>query len=130
VLVALRPDAPSLVAAKLHHAGGEVVASIAGDGLVGWAAVRTGADTAEAGDEVTVDIRFDPRPEGTVGAGVLDVRGHPSLDVFAVVDDGDPGIWGLSTGGCDVVGRALAGGDMSSVVAAARRSDATRRHHR
>jgi hypothetical protein len=122
VLVALRPDAPSLVALKVHHQGGEVVASISGAGLDAWAVVRTGADTAGPGDEVIVDIRFEPGSAGTVGAGLLDVRGQPSLPVFAVVDDGQPGVWGLSPAGCGVVGRALVAGDTAPVLAAARQA--------
>ncbi len=119
VLVSLRPDAPALVAVKLHHPGGPVVASVDGSGLIDWVAVRTGADTAEPGDEVVVDLRFDPRPAGTVGAGTLHAPGEP-FRVFAVVDDGDPGVWGLSAPGCEVVGKALASGDMASVLAKAR----------
>lgn len=101
-----------------------MAASVSGAGLDGWAAVRTGADTAEPGDEVIVDIRFDPRPEGTLAAGTLDVPGLAPLSVFAAVDDGEPGVWGLSASGCGVIGRALAGGDAASVLAGARRRDA------
>jgi hypothetical protein len=121
VLVSLRPDTPALVAVKLHHRGGPLAASVSGAGLREWASVRTGADTAAPGDEVIVDIRFDPRPAGTLAAGTLDVPGEPPLEVFAAIDDGEPGLWGLSAPGCGVIGRALAGGDAASVLAAARR---------
>jgi len=121
VLVGLRPDAPSLVAVKLHHGGGPVAASVSGAGLSEWVAVRTGADTAAPGDEVIVDLRFDPRPAGTLAAGTLEVPGEPPFYVFAAVDDGEPGVWGLSAPGCGVIGRALAGGDAASVLADARR---------
>ena len=122
VLVSLRPDTPSLVAVKLHHRGGPVSAGVSGAGLRQWVAIRTGADTAAPGDEVIVDIRFDPRPTGTLAAGTLDVPGEPPFQVFAAVDDGEPGVWGLAAPGCSVIGRALPGGDAASVLAAARRS--------
>jgi SAM-dependent methyltransferase len=118
VLVSVRPDAPSLVAVKLHHGGGPVAVSISGAGFSEWVAVRTGADTAAPGTEVIVDIRFDSRPAGTLAAGTLDVPGEPPFHVFAVVDDGEPGVWGLSASGCGVIGRALAGGNAASVLAA------------
>lgn len=122
VLVSLRPDTPSLVAVKLHHRGGPVAATVSGGGFRQWAAVRTGADTAAPGDEVIVDIRFDPRPSGTVAAGAVDVPGEPPFQIFAAVNDGDHGVWGLAAPGCQAIGRALAGGDAASVLAAARQS--------
>ena len=122
VLISLRPDAPSLVAVKLHHRGGPVAATVSGAGFRHWVTVRTGADTADAGDEVVVDMRFDPRPIGTLAAGGLDVTGEAPLRIFAAVDDGDPGVWGLDVSGCQIIGRALAGGDAASVLSAARQS--------
>ena len=121
VLVSLRPDAPSLVAVKLHHAGGPVAVSLSGAGLSGWVTVRTGADTAGPGDEVVVDLRFDARPSRTSGVGILDAPGQSPFPVFATVDDGEPGVWGLSAPGCGVIRRALAGGDTAAVLADARR---------
>ncbi|MGH9040344.1 MAG: class I SAM-dependent methyltransferase [Acidimicrobiia bacterium] len=120
VLVSVRPDAPSLVAVKLHHRGGPVAVSVSGETLSPWLAVRAGADTAAPGDEVIVDLRFDPRPAGTLAAGTLDVSGEAPLAVFAAVDDGDPGLWGLSASGCDVISRALAAGNAPAVLAQAR----------
>jgi SAM-dependent methyltransferase len=124
VLVSVRPDTPSLVAVKLHHGGGPVAVSVSGAELRHWIAIRTGADTAAPGDEVIVDLRFDPRPAGTLAAGTLDVPGEPPFQLFAAVDDGEPGVWGLTDPGCSAIGRALAGGD-----AAAALTDARRSHH-
>src|SRR4051812_30023613 len=74
-LVALRPDAPSLVAVKLHAGGGPVRVRVADGALAAAVAVRAGADEAGAGDEVVVDLRFEPLAGGTVLAGVVEAEG-------------------------------------------------------
>jgi SAM-dependent methyltransferase len=117
-LVALHPDVPSLVAVKLHHHGGPVAVHVAGGEEV---AVRTGADHAEPGDEVVVDLRFDPRPDGSRLAAAIDAGdGGRPFQVFAVFDAGEPGVWGLAEDGCGRVAAAFAGGDLSALLAAAR----------
>lgn len=124
VLVSLRPDAPSLVAVKLHHPGGPVQVTTGGGVDPEALAVRAGADHAEPGDEVVVDLRFGPRPAGTLLAATLDAGaavGAP-FQVFAAVDEGEPGVWGLSVEGCDAVGAAVGRGDVAAVVADARRA--------
>lgn len=126
VLVALRPEAPSLVAVKLHHPGGPVSIAVTGATPEAALAVRAGADHADAGDEVVVDLRFEPQPAGTLLAAALDAGdavGAP-FQVFAVVDEGEPGVWGLSRAGCDAVGTALGRGDVAAVLADARRASA------
>jgi SAM-dependent methyltransferase len=127
VLVALHPDAPSLVAVKLHHPGGRVALRVAGGDPDRPAPVhvRAGEDVAEPGDEVVVDLRFEPQPAGSVVAVALDAAGVGApFQVLAVVDEGDPGVWGLSVEGCDAVGAAIGRGDGASVLADARRSTA------
>lgn len=126
VLVSLRPDAPSLVAVKLHHPGGPVRVAAGGGVDPALLAVRAGADHAEAGEEVVVDLRFGPQPAGARLATSLDAGaavGAP-FQVFAVVDDGDPGVWGLSVEGCEAVGAALGRGAIDAVLADARRATA------
>jgi hypothetical protein len=88
--------------------------------------VRTGADAADPGDEVVVDLRFEPAPDGTLLAAALDAGGAVGtpFQVFAAVDDGDPGVWGLSPEGCDAVGTALARGQVGAVLADARAASA------
>lgn len=130
LLVSLRPDAPSLVAVMLHHAGGPVAASVSGSRLRPWVALRTGAETAVPGDEVVVDLRFDPRPVGTLAAGAIDVPGEAPFHVFAAVNPGEPGVWGLSPSGCAAVDRALSAGDAAAVLAAARSSRSSSRSPR
>lgn len=122
VLAALPPDTQSLVGVKLHARGGPLEVRIADGGLADVAAIRTGSDEPDAGDEVVVDLRFDPRPAGIRVAGALELVGHdePPFQVFAVFDDGEPGIWGLSAPGCDDVGAAFASGDLTATLAEAR----------
>lgn len=120
-LISLRPDAPSLVAVKLHHGGGRVGVRISGDDLAAATVARTGADIAAAGDEVVVDLRFDPRPAGTRLAGIVDADGVDApFQVFAIVDDGEPGLWRLSVGGCDAVADAVVSGDVTALLDEAR----------
>jgi hypothetical protein len=121
-LISLRPDEPSLAAAKLHARGGPVEVRVADGALAGVVAVRSGADHAEPGDEVVVDLRFEPMPLGSLLMGVIESVGDPPFQVMAVVDEGDTGVWGLSEEGCDVIGAALGRGDAASVLAAARES--------
>lgn len=126
VLVSLRPDAPSLVAVKLHHPGGAVEVTTGGGVDHEALAVRAGADHAAPGDEVIVDLRFGPQPAGTLLAATLDAGaavGAP-FQVFAAVDEGEPGVWGLSVEGCDAIGTALGRGDVAAVLADARRATA------
>ena len=124
VLVSVRPDAPSLIAVKLHAEGGQLRVRVADGARAEAMAVRAGADETAPGDEVVVDLRLDPHPDGTLVIGALEVVGAsaPPFQVFAVVDRGDPGVWGLSATGCDAVGTALASGDASSVLEDARGS--------
>ena len=123
VLVAARPDAPSLVAVKLHHPGGPVAVRVTSADAAPLR-ILAGADRAEPGDEVVVDLRIEPLPAGAVLAAVLDAgAGGGPFQVFAVADD-RPGVWGLSVQGCEAVRSALGRGEVASVLASARRSAA------
>ena len=125
VLVALPADTQTLVGVKVHAEAGPLHVRIADGGLAGVADVRAGSDAPDAGDEIVVDIRFAPQPEGTRIAGALELVGRdaPPFQVFAVVDDGPSGVWGLSPTGCDAVGAAFAAdGDLSATLAEARAS--------
>jgi hypothetical protein len=120
-VVALPPDAPSLVAVKVHHSGGPVSVTVAGVDLSGWATVRTGTDHASPGDPVTVDLRFEPRPLGTQAAGTLETAGAEPFRVFAVADSGEVGIWGLSGRGCDLVAELMERDELAAFLDDARR---------
>jgi ubiquinone/menaquinone biosynthesis C-methylase UbiE len=120
-LVSVTPRVPALVAVKLQADGGPVTVSVAGSGLDGWLTTRTGGDDVAPGESLVVDLRFEPVPEGAEASGTLDVEGAGSFRLFAVADGGEPGIWGLSESGCDLVADRMADGDVASVLDEARR---------
>jgi ubiquinone/menaquinone biosynthesis C-methylase UbiE len=120
-LVSVTPRAPALVAVKLQSDGGPVTVSVTGSGLDGWLTTRPGADDVPPGQSLVVDLRFEPAPEGVEASGTLEVDGAGSFRLFAVADGGEPGIWGLSESGCDLVADRMAHGDVASVLGEARR---------
>ena len=120
-LVSVSPGAPALVAVKLQTGGGRVAVSVTGRGLDGWLAVRPGADDVAPGEPVVVDLRFEGAPEGREASGTLEVDRAGPFRLFAVADGGDPGIWGLSESGCDLVAGSMAQGRVASVLDEARR---------
>jgi SAM-dependent methyltransferase len=120
-LVSVTPHAPALVAVKLQTGGGPVAVGVTGATLEGWLTTRAGADDVAPGDPVVVDLRFDPAPERMEASGTLEVEGAGSFRLFAVADAGEPGIWGLSDSGCDLVATSMARGDLASVLDEARR---------
>ncbi|HVW34842.1 MAG TPA: methyltransferase domain-containing protein [Acidimicrobiia bacterium] len=119
-LVSVTPDAPALVSVKLQPDAGPVDIAVSGGGLAGWLTARTGAALAAAGDEVVVDLRFEPAAEGMAAAGTLEERSAGPFRLFAVADPGEPGIWGLSGSGCDLVAERMAHRQLASVLHAAR----------
>ena len=120
-LVSVSPDAPALVAVKLQPDGGPVTISVTGGGLQSWMTPRAGTDVAAPGESVVVDLRFEPAAEGMAAAGTLEVEGAGPFRLFAVADAGEPGIFGLSESGCDLVADRMARGDVASVLDDARR---------
>ena len=120
VIVSMHPDKPSLVGVKLHHGGGPVEVRVCGEALSGMATVLTGMDLATPGDEVVIDVRFDPRPAGTLAAGHLEAPGEAPFHIFAAVDDGEMGIWGVPAQSCAAVAERFVRGDVASVLAGAR----------
>jgi SAM-dependent methyltransferase len=123
-LVSVTPDAPALVAVKLQTGGGPVAVSVKGAELDDWLTTRPGADNVAPGDPVVVDLRFEPAPEGREASGTLEVEGAGPFRLFAVADGGDPGIWGLSEPGCDLVADSMEHGRTASVLDEARRRTA------
>jgi SAM-dependent methyltransferase len=119
-LVSVTPRSPALVAVKLQTGGGPVMVSVTGATLDGWLTTRPGADDAAPGEPVVVDLRFEPAPEGMEASGSLEVEGAGSFRLFAVADAGEPGIWGLSEPGCDLVANSMADGEVASVLREAR----------
>jgi SAM-dependent methyltransferase len=123
-LVSVTPGAPALVAVKLQPPGGPLTIRVEGDGLDGWLAVRPGAEEAAAGEPVGVDLRFEPAPEGREAMGTLLVAGLEPFRVFVVADGGEPGIWGLSERGCDLVAERMQAGQVRPVLDKARNETA------
>ena len=120
-LVSVTPRAPALVAVKLQCDGGPLAVSVTGAGLDGWLTTLAGADDAVPGESVVVDLRFEPAPEGMEASGTLEVKGAGPFRLFAVSNSGEPGIWGLSESGCDLVADRMAKGQVASVLDEARR---------
>lgn len=121
ILVSVPSGPPTLVAVKLRHGGGPVEVSVEGAELARWLKLRPGAADAGLGDEVVVDLRFDPMPAGTAVAGSLQAAGVGPLAVYAVADAGDSGIWGLSGSGCELAAERMGRGEILAVVEEARR---------
>jgi SAM-dependent methyltransferase len=119
-LVSISPNAPGLVCVKLQTDGGPVGVEVSGAGLEGWLSTRTGADFATPGAEVVVDLSFEPAARGVATAGTLEAEGAGQFRLFVVADGGEPGIWGLSVSGCDLVADRLARGDLATVLHEAR----------
>lgn len=119
-LVSVTPRAPALVAVRVQTGGGPVTVGVTGASLEGWLTTRVGADDVAPGEPVVVDLRFEPAPEGQA-SGTLEAEGAGSFRLFAVADAGEPGIWGLSESGCDLVADAMARGELASVLDEARR---------
>jgi len=120
-LVSVTPRAPALVAVKLQPGGGPVAVAVTGSGLDGWLTTRPGADDVAPGESVVVDLRFEPAPEGREASGTLEVEGAGPFRLFAVADRGEPGIWGLSESGSDLVADRMAEGQVAAVLHEARR---------
>ena len=119
-LVSVTPGAPALVSVKLQMDGDPVQVETSGAGLDGWLTTRAGADVATPGEPVVIDLRFEPVAEGRAATGTLEVKGAGLFRLFAVADTGEPGIWGLSEPGCDLVADRMARGTLGQVLDAAR----------
>ena len=119
-LVSVTPGAPALVAVNLQPDGGPVTVSVTGPTLDGWLTTRPGADDVTPGEPLVVDLRFEPASGGREACGILEVAGAGPFRLFALADGGDPGIWGLSASGCDLVADRMAHGQVASVLHEAR----------
>lgn len=98
VLVAAPPEVESLTTLTVVAPGGSVDV-VATAELAESAAVRVGADEAEEGGEVAVDLRWDELAEGTVVSGALTLDGAGTLEVVALATPEDHGQWELSKAG-------------------------------
>jgi len=103
-------DVSSLTCLTAVHAGGPVRLQLTGD-LARHAALAAGTDEAEPGRPVAVDIRWKPRPPGTLATGEVRVDGlpvHPLTVLFTEGEATDHGQWNLTGEGCEALADHLA----------------------
>jgi hypothetical protein len=89
------PDTPSLTCVDLHHAGGPVRLRVA-PSLAQAGTFRAGADDAEPGAPVAIDIRWDGGEVGTVASGTIAVDGMGEHHVTVLFYAEGEGQWHLS----------------------------------
>lgn len=98
-LCIMPPEVNSLTCLELVHRGGPVGVTMRG-GIARHAALAVGADRAEPGRSVAIDIRWRERPEPTLAQGLIEVEGHRPHPVTVLFAERDQGQWDLSPDGC------------------------------
>lgn len=98
-LCLMPPGVNSLTSFELVHKGGPVSATLRG-GIARHAALAVGADRAEPGQPVAIDIRWRERGEPTLAQGLIEVEGHRPHPVTVLFAEQDQGQWDLSPDGC------------------------------
>lgn len=98
-LCIMPPEVNSLTCLELVHRGGPVRVTMRG-GIARHAALAVGADRAEPGQPVAIDIRWRERPEPTLAQGLIEVESHRSHPVTVLFAEQDQGQWDLSPDGC------------------------------
>lgn len=106
LLCLIKPDTEFLSDIELCHPGGAVEVGISSS-LGKLVSVRTGADHLPSPGALAVDLRWRPRPVGTVGRGVLSAPGIGDLQVLAVWHPVRRGTWRLSAESCRRFGELL-----------------------
>lgn len=98
LLTTVPPDVHSLTTVSFDHCGGPVSVSPKSDLL--WAVtLHVGADEAGFGEEVAVDIRWEPMDPGTAVVGAIAVEGVGELVVATVTSDEDHELWEVTDEG-------------------------------
>jgi SAM-dependent methyltransferase len=100
LLATVPPGVHSLTTLSFHHAGGPVEVDTTGD--LGWAVtLQVGADTAARGEEVAVDIRWEPMDPGTLVMGTIRCAAPAvgELTVATVTSDEDHALWEVNADG-------------------------------
>jgi hypothetical protein len=91
-------EVSSLTCLTPVHAGGPVRVSLAGE--VGrHAAVVAGADDADRGRPIAVDIRWKPRDPGTLATGAVHLDGLAPHPLTVLFTESDHGQWNLTPEG-------------------------------
>jgi hypothetical protein len=83
------------------HPGGDVVVELDRDplnrgNLANALTLALGADRVSRGQEVAVDVRWEPMPEGTVVHGAIHVDGLADLTLASVVSEEEHEVWELN----------------------------------
>ena len=98
LLTTVPPGVHSLTTLSFHHGGGPVVVESTGD--LGWAVtVHVGADEAAAGEEVAVDIRWEPMDAGTLVLGTLRCAGVGEITRATATSDEEHELWEVNADG-------------------------------
>ena len=99
VLTTVPPDVHSLTTVSLHHSGGPVAVSATGD--LEWAVtLHVGADEVSPGDEVAIDIRWEPMEAGSVVVGGIACNGDVGeLLLGTVTSDEEHELWEVTDEG-------------------------------
>ena len=98
------PDHETLTCLQVVAPGGPLRLTVTGS-LERSAAVRLGADEAEAGDVVAVDLRWGPEVDGARVTGEIRIDGLPPHPVFALYAGDSGELWELSDEGVDNLDR-------------------------
>lgn len=101
-LCVMPPEVSSLTCLEPVHSGGPVELRLTGD-LSAHATAVAGCDAADRGRPVAVDLRWQPRPAGTLAHGTVHLAGldpHPLTVLFAEEEQGQ---WDLADEGCEAL---------------------------
>ena len=109
LLVAVTPDRHSLTCLLVHHPGGPVEVALSPE-LPEFVTLAVGAETAQHGDEVAVDLRWEELEVGDFVAGSIHVKGLPDIPVYALVTEDEEGLWEVTAEGVERLARHRAAG--------------------
>jgi SAM-dependent methyltransferase len=94
-LCVMPPEVNSLTCLEAIHSGGQVAASLGGR-LTRHASLVVGTVHTERGRPVALDVRWRPRPDGTLATGEARIAGLPAHPVVVLFAQEDQGQWDLS----------------------------------
>jgi SAM-dependent methyltransferase len=98
-LCVMPTEVASLTCLDATAPGGPIDVKLTGS-LTEHASSVTGCDSAEPGRPVAVDLRWQPRPHGTLAHGQVHVPGLEPHSLTVVYSDEDQGQWDLTDEGC------------------------------
>ncbi len=115
-LVVTVPDTPSLTCLEMHHAGGPVRLQVAPP-LAAAGTFVTGADEADPGAPVAIDIRWEGAEAGTAASGTIAIDGVGEHHVTVLFFEESEGQWHLSDDAAVNLARRFAGQPGPATVA-------------